>query len=674
MKKGVIILLLIVSVAACTDYETIIDDQPKSTRDLAIPDDFEFRISETVQLSVLVQNADYPLSNVPIRVYFEDPGTNEEPNADASFSKTLVSDEQGSIQASLEIPLHINQIYLYTNYLGLPRVSIVPVEGSLIDFTYGESTVIEPVVPKNDNRVLKSGFTYLLLGSWDNYGVPTYLEPERDQISQALLNNINASLPERKALPESHPSYLEAENQSNIIIKEAADVWVTFVHEGAGYKNTLGFYVYDQDNPPVTKEDIEEIKIIFPNVSFLGSGGGLRSGDKVHLGQFEPGQTLGWVILANGYSSSGNFKDQNIYFSDRRFNPEISENRKQHMVLLHDDENDLLLIGFEDLQREDNTDDDFNDAVFYVAANPITAIDVTDIPSIDTPEDKDNDGVSDTFDDYPDDPSLAYNNHYPAENRFGTIVAEDLWPAYGDFDFNDLVLQYHFHNMADPNNRVVKMAIDIRVMAIGASYRNGFGIELPISPSLIKSVSGLSENYEYVNLSSNGTESRQSNAVIVLFEDAYQILPFVGNGSGVNTVMSDPKSEPQTISIVVEFTRTLSLAELGPEPYNPFIIIDGERGKEIHLPGKQGTDLADSSYFGGNQDDTNPSQSKYYQSEHNLPWVLNIPSEFLHPQEKQDIIKGYNKFANWATSGGVLSTDWYTEKEGNRDLNLLYTK
>ena len=50
-----------------------------------------------------------------------------------------------------------------------------------------------------------------------------------------------------------------------------------------GYKK---YYTYDLNNPPATAPQPEDITIIFPNASALGSGGGLQVGDKVKLGTF----------------------------------------------------------------------------------------------------------------------------------------------------------------------------------------------------------------------------------------------------------------------------------------------------------------------------------------------------------------------------------------------------
>ncbi|NJO01729.1 MAG: DUF4842 domain-containing protein [Bacteroidia bacterium] len=55
-----------------------------------------------------------------------------------------------------------------------------------------------------------------------------------------------------------------------------------------------------------------------------------------------------------------------------------------------------------------------------------------------------------------------------------------------------------------------------------------------------------------------------------------------------------------------------------------------------------------------------------------LPFALHFPYSFDYPKEKVAIIDAYLHFAGWATSGGVISPDWYENKPGNRQESLIY--
>ncbi len=58
------------------------------------------------------------------------------------------------------------------------------------------------------------------------------------------------------------------------------------------------------------------------------------------------------------------------------------------------------------------------------------------------PVDTDGDGIANTLDMYPNDATRAFDNYYPSKTVFGTLAFEDLWPGKGDYDMNDLVVDY----------------------------------------------------------------------------------------------------------------------------------------------------------------------------------------------------------------------------------------
>ncbi len=59
-------------------------------------------------------------------------------------------------------------------------------------------------------------------------------------------------------------------------------------------------------------------------------------------------------------------------------------------------------------------------------------------------------------------------NHFPASG-YGTPAFEDLWPSKGDYDFNDLVLDYHFEIITNTNNKVDRVKGTFIIKAFGAA-------------------------------------------------------------------------------------------------------------------------------------------------------------------------------------------------------------
>ncbi len=667
------VLGLILMGTAC-NKDPLIDTQAGSTKDLHIPASFDFKATAEIGLDVIVKSASTILTGVPINIYLDNPGYSEAPNPDAKILGTYSSDDAGRIRQPLRLPSYQDTVYLQTGYFGLESLVAVPVIGGSVVYTYGQGGNSLPGLASGNSPSdhLKSGVTYTYLGTYTNQGVPNYLLTPRDVIPQSLLTDLSSLLPEYKNLTVTHPEFLAKTNEASAVITQEADVWVTFIHEGAGWMNALGYYVFDTNNPPRSIAEIAKRNIIFPNVSFSGSGGGLTSGDKVFLGRFPAGKTIGWFVVTQGWNGNTVSGTARIVYSEPSFNAEVDPLKKQHNVLLYDSKRSVMILGFEDMNRESGADNDFNDVIFYVTSNPVTAIDVSNVPHYGTAPDRDYDGVSDALDSYPDDKNLAYDSYYPSKGAFGSLLTEDLWPALGDFDFNDLVVDYNFQIASDARNNIKQLTIQLKTRAIGASYHNGLGIRLPIASNLIESVTGYNVKGKYIKLSSKGIEESQSDAVIIAFEDAYDELPHNGNGTGVNVIAANGWTEPKILTLKVVLTTAQTPAAMGQAPYDPFLIEDGVRGKEIHLSGNKPTDLADPSFFGQYQDITDPKTGVFYKSDKNLSWMLSIPASFDYMTEKSDIIKGYLKFGAWAESGGVLFPDWYLNKTGYRDQNLIY--
>lgn len=670
----ILILSLAVAFSSCNKKLTM-EEIPTPTNpdvdmtNLKASDSFNWETSSTVDFTIkTLDNQGQAIPHIKISLF-----TDYKANGGKEIFNGFTN-ENGTFQISYNIANAVDSLIVSTNYIGFPSEVKVAVENNQFDFTYGG--IPEPVITTKSSVAFKetaaTRIPFATLGSWDRYGRPYYLENNRDHISASLLEDINAALPENEPVPEYHPEYLVEQNEQNINLIEQADVWVTFVSEGAGNLNSLAFYTYDRNDPPQNISDINTATIIFPNVSFSGSGGSLVSGDKVHLGQFPAGTSIGWLLVANGYNSwSRSVTDgDNYFFSDQNLNPESDPQYRQHTVLLKDTERDLFLISFEDLLRPGG-DNDFNDAVFYVTANPVEAIDDGSILERGaTMQDTDGDGVADNDDNYPNDASIAFNNYYPSQGTNGTLAFEDLWPAKGDYDFNDLVIEYNFNSITNANNEVVKLEANFEVKFVGGSHRNGFAFEMEnILSEQVSSVTGSSfllGDTQYIFTTSTGVEAGQTNATIIVFDNAWYHFA-QGDQYDPRNISADSK-----LNLVVTFKDPIPLAQFGAAPFNPFIMVNKTREREVHLPNYNPTDLADSSYFFTFDDATDTVEGNTYKSVDNLPWAINIPTSYAIPVEKEAINKAYLKFIPWVQSNGTEYNDWYLPEIGYRNLQFLY--
>ena len=648
---------------------------------LRVPAGFEFETTGPRVLSVEVyNNEDQPLSGVPVFVYVD---------SSLSESGMIVSgqtDQEGKWSGNVMLESWRNSVVIHTPYIGLRYDRIVELEGATTLIKLGGSVaeayaeppvnpeIASPVRTQRLEQTDNFSDRYVYMGTYNSLGVPDYLEEERDPISQDLLDLINNSLPEGSQVPIDNPQYIASGNASDTRLLDSAAVWVTFVHEGAGYVNSLGYYTYDLANPPESTDDIEELIIIFPNTSYLYSGGGLRSGDKVKLGNFPANTGIGWFLVNNGWNGSTK-KVKNVVdtkWSNPAFNTFTTAANQGHVALLQDPIREFLLLGMEDIARPGG-DKDFNDAVFYVSANPFEAIDVVGVPPTQPPQgdDWDEDGVLNVNDNYPNDPSKAFDSFSPGESSFGSLAFEDLWPKKGDYDMNDVVVDYNYHLITNVANRITQMKIKLVIKALGGSLQNGFGIELNCDPSDIATVTGSQLFRNTVTLSPNGTEAGQAKAVVIAFDDGHKVMGASG-GAFVNTQDGEAIRIADTIELVIDFANPIPSAQLGYAPFNPFIFVNGTRGREVHQINYAPTSLADLSYFGTEEDDSNPSISRYYLTDKGLPWCIKVPTSFRYPKEKVSIISAHLKFGDWVQSGGTSFADWYLDRVNYQNVNEIY--
>lgn len=287
--------------------------------------------------------------------------------------------------------------------------------------------------------------------------------------------------------------------------------------------------------------------------------------------------------------------------------------------------------------------------------------------------DGDGDGVPDTSDDYPNDPARAFNNYFPSSGK-GTLMFEDLWPWKGDYDFNDVVVDYQFTTVTDASNSIVETFADFTLRASGAGYENGFGFQLPnnnIADADIN-VTGYDLREGNIVVGANGLEAGQNKPTIVVFDNFFNLMPRAG-GIGVNTQQGQTYVAPVDLQIVMTYTpNTYTLADLNIGNFNPFIYIDQNRAREVHLPNYEPTALADQSMLGSGEDDSKPGSGRYYKASDELPWALNVLQSIPYPIEKVEILNAYSQFDDWAQSGGLQHTDWYLDQGQNREEINLY--
>ena len=211
--------------------------------------------------------------------------------------------------------------------------------------------------------------TYKTLGTYDSLGKPGYLAPP-DTISSALRSFVNNTLPNGINLTIAHPELFSNTAIADITVTQPSDVYVTFVLEGCGYPNSLAFYTYPTNQSPTSAKDISQITYIFPS---CGNKTTLHSGDKVKIGRFDVGTSIGFVLMQKAWDTTAHILNNDVvhFCTNDALNPEVDPKLKKHAVLVNYAPENKVIIGFEDLDRTwPACDNDFDDVVIYCTVTP----------------------------------------------------------------------------------------------------------------------------------------------------------------------------------------------------------------------------------------------------------------------------------------------------------------
>lgn len=274
---------------------------------------------------------------------------------------------------------------------------------------------------------------------------------------------------------------------------------------------------------------------------------------------------------------------------------------------------------------------------------------------------------------------------YPAqENGWGTLMFEDLWPAYGDYDFNDFVVNYKMQLYPNNKNMVKEMILGIRIKAIGGALPYDLclairGIRAGEIDEFEKQASSNALDNADMELLNPGNSEK--NPPIFRFNN---IRTNTKAPQGFAFLNTDPNEKARlqegdmvNITFHITFRNSIPQADLTLDAFDFFIAKPVEEGasqwQEIHTRGYAPTkEFGQIIYEQMKEGNSYIGKSDiYYNSNTNLVWAINIPTDIPHTYEKADFLKAYPYFKNWASSGGAQHKDWYKNITGNRNDSEL---
>jgi LruC domain-containing protein len=696
MKKIILPVVCILFFASCKK-----DNSNKSTSQAKIaPDGFNYATAKmvSVNLSFKAPNND-ALSGILVRFYNPADTTTR-----ASAIYTAVTDKNGDLKASISVPSSLNNLLIDPQSFGIMRYANAKINGTTITAILGGtggysgditapvanginslqhnlsvsgrngsgsaldvsgSTTFEYPSPYTDANAILNTAQYPA-----SAGRPVYLN-KPTTLDALTLSYLNSTLPEGVNLYKAHPEFFASSAPNTINITKTGPVTITFATGITSCGNSLAYYTYPTSTPPKSLSDIKNATYLFPNASNRYDNPlYLQPGDNFTLGTFTAGTSIGFILINYGwlnYNGAVAPNNPKWYSQDA-----LNSDGIRHSIVAYDNVHNSFYIGFEDTNKNNvYCDYDYNDCVFFATGPGISN---TGVPPIVKGVDTDGDGVPDAIDAFPNDPTRAYINYFPSQDSYAQLAFEDNWPVKGDYDLNDVVVNYRYTLVSNAQNQIVTMQGDYSVAAAGTVFKDGFGVQLPVAASAVKAVTGQQQISNYIKFAANGVEASQSKAVIIPF-DNYNALLTSPYGSLINTISSQAKYTSTTASVLVTFTSPVDPAILTPSGLNPFIIVKLQRGAEVHLPGYLPTDLANKALLGTGDDATNLATGKTYVSSLNWPWALSFNSPFSYPVEDVNISLAYPHFLDWAQAAGASFTDWYSNTAaGYRNTSYIYAQ
>lgn len=602
-------------------------------------------------------------SNALIEIFTEDPISYNETGSFVIQGEPvykIFADAKGRFVGDVELPTAAKIVYVFSPTWGVPMCVEAEVENGkvTVNETDADSRAVAATRAKSELRLVTVNNVqkvYSLVEIDNSYGEVKDINDliEKGKLSNKFISNVQKALWKGKT---TKPSNLDNSNyvrntehvnttiakayqneQGQTVTVEDAELFFTFLTESGWYQNVVGYYYYKTDECPATPDGVKKI-VIFPNASIAGNVPYLNWGDKVPGGatnygsknapletnrkvqllfqdeqgklstKFPAGYTIGYFIIADGfkcgsYGRKGSIDtDKSFVYSNEEWNNNYQGQKARFISLSA--EGGTVVYGV-----EDGGDSSYEDLLFCIDANPNEAIQDPDRPVID-----------------PDEPEVS-----ETENTYLSFAYEDIWPSGGDYDLNDVIIEYHRSITFDKDNYVseVKETYKPVQKAGAATNRNAFAVQYA------------TDQRGEIVWPSGAVDEPQTNSII-LFPNAMEV---------------------RNQEFVI--TRTFAAGamkkdalKVGNSVLNPYIIVNYEgAGKdnrtEVHLPKSKATNLANSDQIGREAD------AYYVNKDGKHPFAISIPGTFTPVTETVMIDKEYPDFEKWVDSDGKEYTDWY---------------
>jgi LruC domain-containing protein len=270
------------------------------------------------------------------------------------------------------------------------------------------------------------------------------------------------------------------------------------------------------------------------------------------------------------------------------------------------------------------------------------------------------------------DPGMSITQ-YPVGADWVTLAYEDLWPEKGDYDFNDVVVNYRT-TINKVGSNVIRYVIEGHLNAVGAGYHNGFAVRFKNLPSNYVNSNLIRHEIGGALQSSSALELGRTEAILVVLPDTKTVYNSECAYFRTNGCENDP-----TISFKITLPLSTYIDDsIAPSGLlDPFIFavngfahgdyvdVNNARAWEVHLKNQEPTEAFDSSLFQKVDDDSDSVLGRYFLTDTGLPFAMEMGVNWSHPKEEIDLNTAYPLFRDFAENSGSVNPTWFNSPQNS---------
>lgn len=641
-------MVIVVGISSCVDSDKdLYQEAPGAEINTS-----NFSTIQKVQVEIDYSNSE---SRVPFSIYDGNPLIEGENTTILKENVQALdgawTDEQGKFTATVELPAYVSNVYIVSTSPFARQAIPGKIVNGVLKVSDTDEQLTTRASYRESTRFDRNRFNNLgwntNLGSFDDRsGVIDYAYKGNDPkltLSKSEMNELRTTVSKVLNTLGSCPE--EYRTQADLYVEEdETAVVLTALRGWTCWNSSLGYYYYRYDQAPASLKDVK-VYAVFPNTQMIWNNGslqaspqGIKEGTAVQLKYFDDpeypkgknfpkGYYIGFILACNAWNTY--FTGFNSYTltegfyasSTKGFSTKVNSGIDVRTAMFKD-KNSNIAIAFEDFMDDQN----FTDVVFSLKANP----EITNVPPVD-------EDLNTTIE------------------KTGVYAFEDEWPKAGDYDMNDVLVQYTYQKVFNIFNEILSESFTFKTLYNKSTvFTNGLGF--------ILSNEGNAQSIEYFIRKENEKDftvasgadkfTRESNAIIL-----------------TDNVKTNPNAE---YKVTFKYGDTNSNKKQETS-IDAFIYRPSKEGNrlEVHCPMKKPTSKVDTSLFGQYEDCSKPNEGIYYVSnqENIYPFAFYLSNanandiaelKNFDKNEKKSISEIYPKFIDWAKYG--TNADWYKKK------------